>query len=232
MTQKEQERFFFSQLPSQKSWGNSRDLKEYCFPPLGGNSVLKLRRTHWMQCLHVLSHHDTTISDLVTEKLKHSLIPNFLLLSCKQLADIKKPTWGICSNPWLNKGLFTKYTPATAVMMTKETLSCSSILKGWNCKILLPLKQALKTTWSCTSKKLKVQLEQLCMLCLFMKILSKLSLNIWILKICSNIQIMQVPQGGFHMTLQQWPLTSADCTCNGSMDPPKLDQGQREEKEE
>lgn len=139
--------------------------------------MLKLSRIQWMQCSDVFSPHDTTISDLVMKKLKHSLIPNFHLLSYNQLADIRKPTWGISSNPWLNKGLFTKLTPATSVMMTKKTLSCSSVLKGWNCKILLPLKQALNSTCSSTTKKLKVLLGQLCMWCMFTKILLKPSLN-------------------------------------------------------
>lgn len=188
-----------------------------------------------MQCLDVLSPHDTTISDLVTEKLKHSLIPNFHLISCNQLADIRKPTWGICSNLWLNKGLFTRHTPATAVMMTKKTLSCFSVLKGWNCKTLLPLKQTLKSAQSSTTKKLKVQLGHLCMWCLFIENLIKAFFKYMnaTLKICNNIQIMQVPQGGIHdSTAVPRPLTSGAHTCSGSMDPPTLDQGQREAKGE
>lgn len=141
--------------------------------------MLKLSRIHWMHYLDMFSPHNTTISDLLTEKLKHSLISNFHLPSCNQLADIRKPTWNICSNRWLNKGLFSKYTPATAVTMTKKTLFCSSFLKGWNCKILLPLRQALNSTQSSTTKKPEVWLGQLCMCCLFMKILLKPSLNIW-----------------------------------------------------
>lgn len=122
---KEQQRFFFPQLPSQKSIGSSTDLKEHWSLLLATEIDAQAKQNTLNAIFGCVVPHDTPISDLVMKKLKYSLIPNFHLLSCNRLTNIRKPTRGICSNPWLNKGLFTEYAPATAVMMTKKTLSCS-----------------------------------------------------------------------------------------------------------